>query len=112
MAQFLNIFPVDLNKGPAVVSVNTMYFGDEEANRIGAVVTRDGEDFALGGSCAGTVIRFDGTTVAVSGTVSGNICYIDLPDTAYGVPGPVQIYISSTASGHTTTLVEIGRAHV
>ena len=80
MARFNNIYPVDLRKGPAIVPVSAMYYGNAKANRIGAAVTDNGAAVTLSGTCSGTVIRSDGDTVSVSGNVSGNTCYIDLPD--------------------------------
>ena len=105
MAQYPNMYNVELTKGPAVVQLAQMFLGDALANRIGAIVTENGEAVTLGGSCAGSVVLANGGTVAVSGTVSGNQCYIDLPSAVYTVEGPVEVYVSVTNSGTTTTFV-------
>lgn len=105
MANFYNIYPVELQDGPAIVAINALYLGNVKANRIGARVTLNGAPFTLGGSCAGTVIRADGATIAVSGTVADNVCYIDLPNTAYAIAGPLQIFVTNTSGSVTTTLV-------
>jgi hypothetical protein len=105
MARFNNIYPIDLKKGPAIVPISAMYYGNAKANRIGAEVTENGAAVALSGTCSGTVIRSDGGTVSVSGNVSGNTCYIDLPETAYAVAGPVSIFVTLTSGNVVTTLV-------
>lgn len=105
MARFNNIYPVDLRKGPAIVPVSAMYYGNAKANRIGAAVTDNGAAVTLSGTCSGTVIRSDGDTVSVSGNVSGNTCYIDLPEAAYAVAGPISIFVTLTSGSVITTLV-------
>ena len=43
MAQFKNMFKVELDNGIApVVSLKQIYYADVEANRIGAIVTMNG----------------------------------------------------------------------
>ena len=111
MAQYKNMYNVELWKGPAAVSLNSMFLGDKNANRLGANVFDDGEAVALGGSCTGKAIRSDGSTVALSGTISGNQAYIDLPAACYAIPGPIQIYVIWGNSSTITTLVA-GFGHV
>ena len=105
MAQYPNLYNVELTKGPAVVQLEQMFLGDVLANRIGAIVTENGEAVTLGGTCSGTAILSNGGTVSVSGTVSGNTCYIDLPSAVYAVEGPVEIFVANVSGGKTTTLV-------
>ena len=105
MAQFPNIYPVDLQKGPAVVALRQMFMGDASANRIGAVVTDNGAAVALSGTVTGTAILANGATLPISGTASGNQAYIDLPASAYAFPGPIEVYVQSQEGGQKTTLV-------
>ena len=108
MAYFGYWYDVDLSKGPVVTSVKQMFLNNIKAQRIGARVTDNGESVSLGGSCFGTVILADGSTVGpITGTVSGNTCYIDLPQTAYAVPGPVRIFLTWSSSFVVTTLVAV-----
>lgn len=105
MAQFPNMFPVDLQDGPKIVRLNEMYLADALANRIGVIVTDNKEAVTLSGTCAGKVLLANGGTVAVTGTISGNQAYIDLPSAAYVVEGPIEVFVCVTASGTTTTLL-------
>lgn len=106
MAQFTNMYPVDLADGhAAVVSLNQMYLGNAYANRVGAIVTDHEENVALGGSCAGTAVLADGSTVALTGTVSGNEIYCDLPSGAYAVNGPIEVFITWVSGENKTTLL-------
>jgi hypothetical protein len=105
MAQYPNLYNVELTKGPAVVQLEQMFLGDVLANRIGAIVTENGEAVTLGGTCSGTAILANGGTVSLSGTVSGNTCYIDMPSSVYAVEGPVEIFVANVSGGKTITLV-------
>lgn len=105
MAQFVNIYPCDLRKGPVETSLKHMYLGDVEANRVGVNVTDGGEAVALSGTCSGTAILCNGGTVALTGTVDGSLAYVDLPSAVYTVEGPVEIYVTLTQGDQTTTLL-------
>ena len=106
MAQFKNIYKVELNKGTApVIPLRQIYYGDVEANRIGAIVLLNGEEVTLSGSCSGTAILADGSTVAITGTVDGSQAYVELPAACYSVEGQIEVYVKLTASGVTTTLI-------
>ena len=105
MAQFVNIYPVDLQKGPVEVSLNRMYLEDIKANRVGVTVTYGGAAVTLGGTCSGTAILSNGSTVAISGTISGNQAYIELPSAVYTVDGPVEVFVNLTNGGVTVTLL-------
>lgn len=106
MAQFINMHRVELATGVApVVSLNQVYYGDAQANRAGAIVTLNGQPFALEGQCAGTAILSDGSTVPLTGEVSGNEAYVNLPAACYAVEGPIQIFVRLTNGDVVTTLI-------
>lgn len=107
MAQFINMVPVELMNGTApVVSLRHVHQGDHNANRVGAIVTMDGEPYDLDGSCAGTAILADGSTVPLSGTISENEAYIDLDSACYQVEGHLHVFITWVDGNDETTLVE------
>ena len=106
MAQFINMHRVELATGVApVVSLNQVYFGDAQANRVGAIVTLNGQPIALAGQCAGTAILSDGSTVPLTGEVDGNEAFVRLPAACYAVEGPIQIFVRLTSGDVVTTLI-------
>lgn len=107
MAQFRNIFKVDLNEGTApVVSLKQMYYGNVAANLVGAIVTLDGQPYPLtGGQCAGTAILSDGSTVPLTGTVSGNLAYVELDSTCYSLEGQISVFVAWVSPDIETTLL-------
>ena len=106
MAQFENLFKVDLKSGAApVVSLRQIHYGDVRANRVGALVCQDGQAVSLSGTCSGTAILADGTTVPMTGTVSGNAAYVDMPSACYSVEGVIRVFVKLTAGGVTVTLL-------
>lgn len=106
MAQFLNIYPVELTAGAApVVSLKQIYYGDHQANRVGAAVLLDGIPYPLGGNCAGTAILADGSTVPLTGTVAGNQAYLDLDSTCYQVEGQIVVFVKWVSGSLETTLL-------
>ncbi len=105
VAQFVNIFPVELNTEPASVSISA-YEGDANSLRVGAQVTDGGAYTALGGSCVGKVIRADGATVPLTGTISGNLAYVVLDQTCCAVEGPVEVSVIWVSGGNKTTLLK------
>jgi hypothetical protein len=106
MAQFVNIFDVDLMKSHAPVRLNQMIAsGNHEANRIGANVYDNGQPAALNGQCSGLVLRADGTTVPITGTISGNQAYIVLDQSACEVPGDIQVAVNWVSGDNITTLL-------
>lgn len=105
MAQFVNMRKVDLLNGePAVFSLRQLYYADQEANKIGAIVYMGGEPYALAGTCTGTAIRADGTTVPMQGTVDGNQAYITLIPDCYAIEGSIQIFVKITIGDVVSTL--------
>lgn len=107
MAQFLNMFPVELEKGqPAIVSLAQMHQGNAKANRVGAIVFQGGQPAALGGSCVGTAIRADGNTVPLIGAISGNEAYVELDANCYAVEGTLKVFVTWVNGTNETTLLE------
>lgn len=79
--------------------------GDENADRFGVRVFRDGQPENLTGSCYGMFIRADGQTVTInSGTISGNVAYVTLPEACYAVEGVFSLAIKVTATNNRATL--------
>ena len=105
MAQFVNMFPVDLANGPALKTLNQMHSANVKANRVGAIVTNNGAPVTLSGTCSGTAILADHTTVAMTGATSGNQAYVELPSACYTMEGPIHIFVTCTDANGTTTLV-------
>lgn len=106
MAQFANMFEVDLNNRFYPVSlVQTVSEGNVYANRIGAYVYKDGAPVNLGGACTGLVMRADGTTVPLTGYVEGNAAYVVLDQPSCAIPGPIQVAINSVVGENITTLL-------
>ena len=72
MAQFVNMYKVDLDNGTApVIPLKQIYYADVNANRVGAIVYKGGAPVQLGGTCSGSAILADGSTVPITGVVSG-----------------------------------------
>lgn len=106
MAQFANMFEVDLNNRSYPVSlVQTVSEGNVYSNRIGAYVYKDGHPYNLGGACTGLVMRADGTTVPLTGYVEGNAAYVVLDQPSCAIPGPIQVAVNSVVGENITTLL-------
>lgn len=106
MAQFANMFEVDLNNRSYPVSlVQTVSEGNVYSNRIGAYVYKDGAPVNLGGACTGLVMRADGTTVPMTGVIDGNAAYVVLNQESCAIPGPIQVAVSWVSGNNTTTLL-------
>lgn len=114
MAQFLNMYKVDLTEGAApVVSLKQIHLGDHKANRVGAIVTMDGVPYPLGGNCAGTAILADGSTVPLTGTVAGNQAYVELDNACYQVEGQINVFVAwVSGSLQTTLLAAVGTVRI
>jgi hypothetical protein len=113
MAQFEFLMTTDLKRGSSQVQVlhGQTFTQDNLGNRVGVVVLDGGEPATLSGTVTGYVIRADGGTVVVVGAMDGNKAYIDLPESAYAVPGQIQIAIRLT-SGSTKTVLGALNAYV
>lgn len=106
MAQFVNMFAVDLQKPTFPQPLRQMVAeGDAKGNRIGAIVTNDGAVVSLGGSCVGKVVRADGATVTLTGTIDGNTAYVVLDQASCAVEGPVSVAVCWVSGSDVTTLV-------
>ena len=79
--------------------------GDEDANRFGIRLFRNGQPENVSGSVMGLFIRADGSTVPIaSGTVNGNMAYVTLPEACYDVEGVFSLAIKITGGGITGTM--------
>ena len=108
MAKVEAWFAQDLKKPVPVRYLDGSFFNEDAAgSRIGVRVFSDGEAVTLAGSITGYCVRSDGTTVPVSGTRSSNQAYIDIPQSALSVPGPLTVTIKNTESSVITTLCAV-----
>lgn len=94
MARIETWLKCDLKQMVQVEKLNgNMFSADNGANRVGVIVTDNGADVTLTENVTGYVIRQDDATVVVVGSTTGNRAYIDLPTSAYVVPGLISIVI-------------------
>lgn len=107
MAQFQNIYPIDLNikKKGAQDLLQPIGEGDANGVRVGAQVFADGAPVTLNGQCVAKVIRADGSTVPLTGTISGNIASVALDQQSCAVEGPIQVAVMWVSGTNVTTLV-------
>lgn len=107
MAQFQNIYPIDLNikKKGAQELLQPIGEGDANGVRVGAQVFADGAPVTLNGQCVAKVIRADGSTVPLTGTISGNIASVALDQQSCAVEGPIQVAVIWVSGTNVTTLV-------
>lgn len=105
MVQFETWFSVNLNKAPQVQTIHGNVFSqDNLGNVVGVRVMNGNEEAVLEGTVLGYIIREDGKTVMVDGEISGNTAYIVMPESAYAVPGRIQIAIR-LINGNTKTVL-------
>lgn len=84
---------------------HTIGQGDDDANRFGIRVFRNGQPEALVGDCFGLFIRADGETVPIeNGVVDGNTAYVTLPPACYAVEGNFTLTIKVNGGGVTGTM--------
>lgn len=108
MAQFVNMFEVDLDKRSYPVCLDqTVSEGNVSSNRIGAYVYKDGAAVNLGGFCTGMVMRADGSTVPLAGVIDGNAAYVVLDQPSCAIPGPIQVSLNWVSGNNTTTLLVV-----
>jgi hypothetical protein len=101
-------FDQDLKEAVKVRNLRGVVFdADNMGNLIGVRTYSDGLPANLSGSCIGYCILANGSSIPVPGTVIGNTAYIVLPDTAYSVPGPINIILKIASGTSVTTLVAI-----
>ena len=103
----------DLRRALSVEALRgVMFTADSGANRFTAEVTSGGETVDLSGAtCTGYAVRDDGSTVIVTGAVTGNRASVVLTQSAYVIPGPIDIVIK-VAGGGATMAVGAWRAYV
>lgn len=81
--------------------------GDENANRYGIRLWRNGEPESVGGStCMGYFIRHaNGDTVTINGGLfSGQEAFVELPESCYAFEGGFTLVIKLVGSGVTGTM--------
>ena len=104
-----NIVSIDLKGGSihrsfAPVSIGT---GDQNANRFGVRVFRNGEPVSLSNvSCQGVFRDPMGNNIALTshGTVEGNVAYLTLPQACYNYEGQFCLAIKLIGGGVTGTM--------
>ena len=95
----------DLAEGVLVTPLaGNVFSQDKLANKIGVIVTKNGEAVTLSGTVQGSIIRADESTVVVEGELSGNRAWIVLPETAYACVGAIQITIRIINGDEKTTV--------
>lgn len=77
---------------------------DNKANRLAFELYSLDIPYSPGGSCVGLVKRADGAAVPITGVVSNNLLYIDLPQEAYAIEGPVTVVVRSVTAAAKTTI--------
>ena len=105
MARFEYVIKSDLKKELRVEQMHGVAFtADDAGNRITVEVTENGTPVNVGGTVTAYIIRADGTTVTESGSYSENRVWVDLPEAAYAVEGPIQIAIRNVSGSNKTVL--------
>lgn len=95
----------DLKKMPCVQQLPGRFFSqDEDANKIGVILTDGGEAVEISGSVVASVVRGNGTTLTVSGDSDSNRAWVVLPDDAYAVIGKIGIFIKLETATEVTTI--------
>lgn len=84
---------------------------DNQANRLAFEIFAGDAPYSPSGSCVGLVKRADGSGVPITGVVSNNLLYIDLPQEAYAIEGPVTVVVRSVA-GNAKTAIFYGYGNV
>lgn len=107
-----NIIPIDLDHSGLNVSAGVILgSNDDDADRIGVRVYRNGEPVNLGNaSCQGTFKNSHNENIALTsyGTVSGNLAYITLPPACYNYEGPFLLSVKIIGGGETVTVRVVG----
>lgn len=80
-----------------------LFSGDDNANKLGVIVTDGGSAVTLSGTVQAKVITPSGQTVQVNGDKSGNRAWVILPDDVY-IEGHIGIYIKLLNNGEITTI--------
>lgn len=94
MAEFQTWVHSDLKHMVQAEELNGVLFEkDNNANRIGVILTDNGVPAQVSGSVMGYVILRNGVTEKIAGSISGNRASIVLPSSVYDIEGPVSIVI-------------------
>ena len=83
-----------------------LFSNNGNGNRIGVVVTNNGEAVTLSGTVSGYAVLSDGTTVPCTGSRSGNKASILVPPAAY-LPGAIFVTVFLTDGSTVTTLAAV-----
>ena len=107
MAVIETWFNQDLQKPVQVNYLDgNLFSNNSNGNRIGVVVTNNGEAVTLTGTVSGYAVLADGTTVPCTGTRSGNKASILIPPAAY-LPGAIFVSVFLTDGNTVTTLAAV-----
>lgn len=107
MAVIETWFEQDLQKPVKVRYIDGNLFSHNgNGNRIGVIVTNNGDPVTLTGTVSGYAVLADGTTVPCTGSRSGNKASILVPAAAYS-PGSILISIFLTDGTTVTTLAAL-----
>ena len=107
MAVIETWFEQDLQKPVKVRYIDGNLFSHNgNGNRIGVIVTNNGDPVTLTGTVSGYAVLADGTTVPCTGSRSGNKASILVPAAAYS-PGSILISIFLTDGSTVTTLAAL-----
>ena len=104
-----DIVDINLNTGNIFRSFlnHSIGFKNDDADRFGIRVFRDGEPVDLtGASCQAVFMNPNGTNIALTsyGTVSGNVAYVTLPQACYDYEGQFTLSIQMVGGGVTGTM--------
>lgn len=104
-----DIVDIDLNSGTVFRSFANKIIGegDENANRFGVRLWRNGEPVDAGGStCIGYFIRYgdENTVIINSGLFSGQEVYVTLPESCYAYDGGFSLVIKLVGGDVTGTM--------
>ena len=103
-----DIADIDITNGGSIFrsfTNCTVGGGDEEWNRFGFRLIKQGQPVSLAGaSCIGFFIRPDGNTLVINGVVSENVAYVQLPDAAYVYEGQYTLAIKISGTGYAGTM--------
>ena len=101
-------FNQDMKKAVKVQYLDgNIFSADNNGNKVGVVVTEDGEPVTLTGSISGVAVRADGGSVALEGGSDGNKAWVVLPQAAYAIPGICSIIIKNTIDTQVVTLCAV-----
>lgn len=121
---FEKYITVDLLSGTvADAALGPVFRQDKTANRLGVNLLSGGEPLPyVSGSVKALIMRADGETLSVDGssatyqgpdsTVERTVAYVDLPETAYAVQGPLSVAIRLHAPGGDRTTLAVYRGNV